>query len=79
MIEQATIKVRGPDAADFLQGQLTNDLRLLVRSASVRSAWCNPKGRVICLFQVSTDDAGYCLLLPMELADAILRERKGQR
>lgn len=41
------ITVSGPDAADFLQGQLTQDVGLLRDSASVPAAWCNARGRVI--------------------------------
>ncbi len=73
MSHQTIIKVSGDDALDFLQGQLTNDLRKLNRGASMRCAWCNPKGRVICLFLVSMDDDGYSLLLPTELAEDVLK------
>lgn len=73
MIQQTTIKVRGPDALDFLQGQLSNDLRRLEQGAAMRSAWCNPKGRVICVLLVSPDERGYSLLLPGELADDVAK------
>jgi folate-binding protein YgfZ len=73
MNHQTIIKVSGGDALDFLQGQLTNDLHRLDRGASMRCAWCSPKGRVICLFLVSMDEDGYSLLLPAELADNVLK------
>ena len=37
------------------------------------SAWCNPKGRVICLFRVARTSAGYSLTMPTELAEEALR------
>lgn len=73
MIPQTIIRVQGQDALDFLQGQLSNDLHLLEQGASIRSAWCNPKGRVICLLQVSKDESGYSLLLPAELAESVVQ------
>jgi folate-binding protein YgfZ len=68
----ATIMVGGADAQSFLQGQLTADIATLGSSAetvSLRSAWCNPKGRVICLLSVTATDGGFALTLPAELAE----------
>lgn len=73
MTRQNLIRVVGPDSLEFLQGQLTNDLRTLEPGASMRCAWCNPKGRVICLLLVSMDEDGYSLLLPAELADNVVK------
>jgi folate-binding protein YgfZ len=66
----AKILVSGPDAFDFLQAQLTNDLRLLEQEQHILSAWCNPKGRVICLMTVRRTETGYSLVLPTELAES---------
>lgn len=73
MNRQSLITVSGADAFEFLQGQLTNDLRRLDAEASVRAAWCNPKGRVLCLLRVSRIDDGYSLQLPTELAEDIVK------
>ncbi|MBW2473807.1 MAG: hypothetical protein JRE56_04350, partial [Deltaproteobacteria bacterium] len=43
----STINVTGPVAFEFLQGQLTNDIRRLETEAEILAAWCNPKGRVV--------------------------------
>jgi len=40
---------------------------------SILSAWCNPKGRVICLLRVSKIDDEYRLALPTELVDEIVQ------
>jgi folate-binding protein YgfZ len=66
----AKILVSGTDAFEFLQAQLTNDLRRLDDEPEVLSAWCNPKGRVIALMTVGRTDAGFSLVLPAELAEA---------
>ena len=65
--------VNGADALEFLQGQLTIDLQKLGVGDSQRAGWCNPKGRVICLFDVSATDEGFSLRLPAELADDVLK------
>ncbi|NNF39850.1 MAG: folate-binding protein YgfZ [Woeseiaceae bacterium] len=73
MIDQMHICVSGADSTEFLQGQLTNDIRRVVPGNTLRAAWCNPKGRVICLFEVSRDEAGFRLLLPLELAESTVQ------
>jgi len=69
----STITVSGPDAFEFLQGQLTNDLRLLDSQATLLSAWCNPKGRVICLMTVAKTADGYSLSIPTDLTDSVIK------
>ena len=69
----STILASGPDAFDFLQAQLTSDLRLLEERAELLSAWCNPKGRVICILRVRRREAGYAMILPAELAEPVLK------
>lgn len=65
------ISVSGADAFDFLQAQLAADLNDLPEDGL--SAWCNPKGRVICLFRVRKTARGFELALPAELAAAVAR------
>ena len=69
----SSITVSGPDAFEFLQGQLTNDLRLLDAQATLLSAWCNPKGRVICLMTVAKTPDGYSISIPTDLTDDIIK------
>jgi folate-binding protein YgfZ len=42
----AWLQVSGPDALTFLQGQFTNDLRLLENQPAVYGLWLNEKGKV---------------------------------
>jgi folate-binding protein YgfZ len=44
---EALIHLRGARIAEFLQGQLTCDLRRLAPDAAVAGVLCNPKGRVL--------------------------------
>ena len=46
----STLSVNGPDAAQFLQGQLTNDVLALAPGAWQFGAWCSPKGRMLVNF-----------------------------
>ena len=65
------LRIGGEDAARFLQGQLTNDTRLLADGRTQLSACNTPQGRVVALLRLrQTDDAIYALL-PQELATAV--------
>ncbi len=65
------IRVRGSDAGEFLQGQLTQDMERLAQTGSLPAAWCNPKGRVITLLRVLMTDDGYGLVLPATIAGPV--------
>ena len=69
----STIVVSGADAEEFLQGQLTADLQQLDGAEPQRSAWCNPKGRVICVMILARQADGYGLTLPTELAEHVVQ------
>lgn len=78
----STITVSGSDAFDFLQAQLASDLNDVVRPIDTsentaagehRSAWCNPKGRVICTLVVETAPDGFALTIPADLDDLVLQ------
>jgi tRNA-modifying protein YgfZ len=44
------LEISGADALTFLQGQVTNDVNLLVGNNAHFTAYCNPKGRMLALF-----------------------------
>ena len=68
----AVLRVAGPDATDFLQGQLTNDVLSLAPGASQLTAWCSPKGRMLANFLVRRiDSAAFDLMLPVTLLEAV--------
>ncbi len=77
LAELGMLRVAGPDAATFLQGQLTNDVAMLAPAASQYAAWCSAKGRVLANFVVSrSDDTTFELMLPVTLI-ATVRKRLG--
>jgi tRNA-modifying protein YgfZ len=45
--DRATLDVVGPDAVDFLQGQVTNDVAALVAGEGCYATILNPKGRIL--------------------------------
>ena len=73
MPEISTINVTGSDAATFLQGQLTNDVRRLETEDEILAAWCNPKGRVICCGPLRRVDDGYAFRIAADIAEDIVR------
>lgn len=44
------LRVKGPDASKFLQGQTTADFRLVTPQSAQRGAYCTPKGRMVTSF-----------------------------
>ena len=69
----STILVSGVDAFEFLQGQLTNDLKRLESESKILAAWCSPKGRVIWLGNVLSTASAFRLSAPSDLAENIVR------
>lgn len=75
-ITHATICIRAEDAFEFLQAQLTTDLNELAHAIDAppqRTAWCNPKGRVICIADISRSIDGFEMSLPSDLAELVVQ------
>jgi tRNA-modifying protein YgfZ len=73
------IRVCGSDAGEFLQGQLTQDMRRLDQARTLPAAWCSAKGRVISILRVLRFDDGYGLVLPASLAETVCERLKVYR
>lgn len=69
----AVIEVSGDDAAAFLSGQLSSDIKSLSPDRSSLSAWCSAQGRVLALFRVFRARGAWFLLLPAELLEQTLK------
>ena len=67
------ISVDGDDASDFLQGQLTNDVRNISEQHSQLSAYCTHKGRMLANFRVFKRDNSFYLSLPLSLLEPTLK------
>ena len=67
------IAVGGPEAADFLQGQVSNDIRELSDSHSQLSSHCNPKGRMLANFRVLRIEQSIFLVLPRSQMEPLMK------
>ncbi len=67
------VRARGEEAAKFLQGQLTNDTRLIASDHAQLTAWCSPKGRMTAIFLAFQRDADLYLQLPAERLEPVLK------
>jgi hypothetical protein len=67
------IEARGPDAAAFLQGQLSNDVRKVAPDRAQLSSYNSPKGRMLAVLHVLRQDDAFLLELHASLVDAVLK------
>lgn len=68
----AYYSVEGDKARDYLQGQLTNDIKSLSPSHWLRAAHCNNKGRILGLYHVYETSTGIILQLPTTIAETAI-------
>jgi folate-binding protein YgfZ len=61
------LRIAGQDAVPFLQGQFTNDVRLLDDGRTQVAACCTNQGRVIALVRLRQTDEAIYALLPTDL------------
>ncbi len=66
------VSVHGEDAAEFLLGQFTNDLREVDESHSQYSGYCNAKGRLLATFRVFRRGDSYYLVLPADMVESLV-------
>ena len=72
----ALIRVTGPDALKFMQGQFTCDLTEITPERSRLGACCTPKGRMLALFRIARVGDEYWLRLPDALAQPLVDHLK---
>ena len=61
------LRFAGPDAAIFLQGQVSNDTRRLTAGAPLLAAYSSPQGRVVAVLHLLPHSSGAIALLPREI------------
>jgi len=71
------LRFAGPDAASFLQGQVTHDTRLLADGRTLLAACNSPQGRVVAVPRLHQHGDAVLALLPTELVEP-LAERLGR-
>jgi folate-binding protein YgfZ len=65
------LRIAGPDAASYLQGQLTHDMRLLTDGRTLLAAAATPQGRVVALLRLRQGEHGIDALLPADLVEPV--------
>jgi len=70
------LEISGADAVTFLQGQVTNDVKLLTGTNAHYSAYCNPKGRMLALFLAFAHYDHLHLQFNRELLEPIMKRLK---
>ena len=70
------LEISGADAVTFLQGQVTNDVKLLAGTNAHYSAYCNPKGRMLSLFLAFAHYDHLHLQFNRELLEPIMQRLK---
>ena len=67
------VAAHGSDTETFLQGQFSNDVRLVTPEHSQITAYCNPKGRMLAGMRLFRRNDHYCLSLPHSLLEPTLK------
>jgi hypothetical protein len=67
------IRARGDDTQNFLNGQLSNDIRQLDATHSQLASWCSPKGRMLVIFRLFRRGSDTLLQLPATLLENTLK------
>ena len=70
------LQLEGADTLTFLQGQVTNDIKLLTEHNAHYTGYCNPKGRLLALFLAFSHHDHVHLQLPKELVESIAKRLK---
>lgn len=69
----SVLAIGGADAAIFLQGQLSSDVKGLTPGRCQYTSYNSPKGRMLANFILWRDGDGYRALLPGDLAEPVRR------
>ena len=70
------LEINGADAVDFLQGQVTNDVKLLLGNNAHYTGYCTPKGRLLALFLAFFHYDHLHLQFKRELVEPIMKRLK---
>ena len=63
------IQISGVDSAEFLQGQITNDINFASENKILTSAICNVKGRVLAVFRILRISSGFLIFVNKSVAE----------
>lgn len=75
--ELIVLSITGDDAASFLQGQTTNDIKIIKTNEWQLSAHLNHKGRILAIFIIyKLSDQHYLLITDKSITDNIIKRLK---
>ena len=66
----------GDDTAEFLQNQLTNDVRGLSADGAEWNGYCSPKGRMLSNFLMWKSGPDTCLQMSGDISEGVLKRLK---
>lgn len=70
------LQIEGEDRINYLQGQVTNDVKLLTGNNSHYAGYCTPKGRLLALFMVFAHHDHLHLQFNRQLLEPIMKRLK---
>lgn len=76
LTHEGVLSVTGPDAAKFLQGQLTCNIDALSPERSSLGARCNAKGRVLATFRIINEADSFLLSIHISLLGILSNDLK---
>jgi folate-binding protein YgfZ len=74
LLDYATIRASGEEAADFLHNLLSNDIKNLTDDGVRFAGLCSPKGRLLATFHIWHDGPDLLLALAADIQPAILKK-----
>lgn len=72
--DRAVLAISGPQARDFLQGLVTNDVAALAPGSGLYAALLSPQGKILFDFLVTEGDGALLLDVARERRDALLKK-----
>lgn len=66
------IRLTGPDVTNFLQGQLTCDVKNLPAQTAQLGGYCNIQGRLMAVFYITHLEQDIGLILPSSIATSVI-------
>jgi len=70
------LEASGDDVVEFLQGQLTNDIKLVTKDIGQLRAYCNPKGRILANFRIFKRNDHYFLRMRSDISEATIKRSR---
>ena len=74
LADRVVLKVTGPDAFDFLQGLITNDMAQIADKGAILAALLTPQGKINFEFFIAPIEGGYIVDTPKEGAGELFKK-----